>query len=73
MFAKHVSQLPELLTLSDLVYIYDNSGNGYELLAQKQGRGEPLGESDILDDIGAAKSPYLQKIMDLSALSPAIG
>jgi len=72
MFAKHVSQLPELLTLSDLVYVYDNSGSGYELLAQKKGRGIPLEESHMISGIQAAGSSYLREIMKLSAPSPAL-
>lgn len=72
-FSKHVSQLPELLTLSDSVRIYDNSGNGYELLAQKQGRGEPLRSSDMIADSNAASSLYLREIMDSPSTSVSIG
>ena len=71
-FSKHVSQLPELLTLSDSARIYDNSGNGYELLAQKQGRGIPLEESHMISGSQAAGSSYLREIMKLSAPSPAL-
>ncbi len=72
MFSKHVNQLPQLLTLSDSARIYDNSGDGYELLAQKKGRGIPLEESHMISGIQAAGSSYLREIMKLSAPSPAL-
>ena len=67
-FRRHMALMPDLIELSDFARIYDNSSNGYTLLAEKNGSGKVLLEANTISKSSDPQNPYLSRIMRKPAL-----